>query len=176
LYNKPNSDASAATIRRAVKVHPITALQSEYSLWTRDEDAEILPTCCELGIRFVPYSPLGRGFLTGTIQTAEDLAQDDFRRRNPRFQGENFQKNLVIPFLSRIADQHQVSPAQIALARVLAQGNSLIPIPGTKRVIYLEQNIAAADVQLSEENMKELEGIRAYGERYSEAGQKFIEK
>jgi len=171
------SEAAADTIRRAVKVHPITALQTEYSLWTRHVEAEILPTCRELGITFIPYSPLGRGFLTGTILNFNDLSPDDFRRTTSRFQGENFQLNLaIIPLIRRIAEQHQAFPAQIALAWVLAQGIDIIPIPGTKRVRYLEENIAAADVQLTGEEMLELDGIQAYGERHSEISRKFIQK
>jgi aryl-alcohol dehydrogenase-like predicted oxidoreductase len=170
------SEAAASTIRRAMKVHPITALQTEYSLWTRHVESEILPTCRELGITFVAYSPLGRGFLTGSIHSPEDLSQDDFRRTTSRFQGENFQKNFeIIPILRRIAEQHEASSAQIALSWVLAQGKDIIPIPGTKRVRYLEENIAAADLELTEEEMKELEGIHAYGERYSEVSKKFIQ-
>lgn len=170
------SEASATTIRRAMKVDPITALQTEYSLWTRHVEEEILPTCRELGITFIPYSPLGRGFLTGTIEKEEDLFQDDFRRSTPRFQGENFQKNLaIIPLISRIAEQHQATPAQIALAWVLAQGKDIIPIPGTKRVKYLEENIAASGVQLTGEEMLQLEGIQSYGERHSELSRKFVQ-
>jgi aryl-alcohol dehydrogenase-like predicted oxidoreductase len=170
------SEASTATIRRAMKVHPITALQTEYSLWTRHVEEEILPTCRELGITFIPYSPLGRGFLTGTIEKEADLFQDDFRRSTPRFQGENFQKNLeIIPLIRRIAEQHQATPAQIALAWVLAQGKEFIPIPGTKRVKYLEENIAASGVQLTGEEMLQLEGIQSYGERHSELSRKFVQ-
>ncbi len=170
------SEASATTIRRAMQVHPITALQTEYSLWTRHVEEEILPTCRELGITFIPYSPLGRGFLTGTIEKEEDLFQDDFRRSTPRFQGENFQKNLaIIPLIRRIAEQHQATPAQIALAWVLAQGKEFIPIPGTKRVKYLEENIAASGVHLTGEEMLQLEGIQSYGERHSELSRKFVQ-
>jgi len=170
------SEASATTIRRAMQVHPITALQTEYSLWTRHVEEEILPTCRELGITFIPYSPLGRGFLTGMIKKEEDLFQDDFRRSTPRFQGENFQKNLaIIPLIRRIAEQHQATPAQIALAWVLAQGKDIIPIPGTKRVKYLEENIAASGVQLTGEEMLQLEGIQSYGERHSELSRKFVQ-
>ena len=171
------SEAAVGTIRRAVKVHPITALQTEYSLWTRHVEDEILPTCRELGITFIPYSPLGRGFLTGTILNSNDLTQDDFRLTTSRFQGENFQKNLeLIPIIRRIAEQQQATPAQVALAWVLAQGKDLIPIPGTKRLRYLEENIAASGMQLTGEEMLELEGIQAYGERYSEVSRKFIQK
>jgi aryl-alcohol dehydrogenase-like predicted oxidoreductase len=171
------SEASADTIRRAVKIHPITALQTEYSLWTRHVEQEILSTCRELGITFVPYSPLGRGFLTGTIQNTDDLSTDDFRRRNPRFQGENFQKNLdILAIIRRIAEKHQATPAQIALAWVLEQGEDLIPIPGTKRLKFLEENIEATKVHLTQEDKMDFEGVRAYGERYPEAGQKYIQK
>jgi len=170
------SEAAVGTIRRAVKVHPITALQTEYSLWTRHVEDEILPTCRELGITFIPYSPLGRGFLTGTILNSNDLTQDDFRLTTSRFQGENFQKNLeLIPIIRRIAEQQQATPAQVALAWVLAQGKDLIPIPGTKRLRYLEENIAASGMQLTGEEMLELEGIQAHGERYSEVSRKFIQ-
>ena len=170
------SEAASDTLRRAAKVHPITALQTEYSLWTRHVEHDILPTCRELGITFVPYCPLGRGFLTGAIQKADDLSPDDWRRTNPRFQGENFQKNLdIVPVIRRIAEQHGATPAQIALAWVLAQGEDLIPIPGTKRIPYLEQNLAADQVQLAEDEIKALEGIHGYGERYLEGGRRFIQ-
>ena len=171
------SEASPATIRRAVKVHPITALQSEYSLWTRHVEEEILPTCRELGITFVPYSPLGRGFLTGTVTETGQLTDTDFRRRVPRFQGENFQKNLeILPIIQRIADKHQATPAQVALAWVLAQGSDLIPIPGTKRVRYLEENLAAANVSLTSADLSELRRIQVYGERYPEVNQAFVQR
>lgn len=169
------SEASAETIRRANRVHPIEALQSEYSLWTRNVEAEIMPTCRELGITFVPYSPLGRGFLTGTVRKAEDLSENDFRRNVPRFMGENFQQNLKnLPLIQQIAEKHHSTPAQVALAWVLAQGMDMIPIPGTKRVNYLEENIAAADIQLSQDELDVLDGIRAYGERYPEVNQAFV--
>lgn len=171
------SEASAAIIRRATKVYRLTALQSEYSIWTRNVEAEIIPTCRELGITFVPYSPLGRGFLTGTVQRAEDLSEDDFRRRVPRFMGENLKKNLeIVSIVRRIAEQHQATPAQIALAWVLARGKDFIPIPGTKRVKYLEENIAAADLKLTEEDMQDLEGVQVYGERYPEVMQQHVQK
>jgi aryl-alcohol dehydrogenase-like predicted oxidoreductase len=171
------SEASADTIRRASQVHHIGALQSEYSLWTRHVEQEILPTCRELGITFVPYSPLGRGFLTGTVRTTDDLADDDFRRRVPRFLGDNLHKNLeMLPIIQRVADRHHATLAQIALAWVLAQGLDVIPIPGTKQVDYLEENIAAADIQLTEEDMNELNGIQVYGERYPEVSQAFVQK
>jgi aryl-alcohol dehydrogenase-like predicted oxidoreductase len=171
------SEASAETIRRAAKVHPITALQSEYSLWTRHVEQEILPTCRELGITFVPYSPLGRGFLTGTVRSTEELSDDDFRRRVPRFSGENFRKNLeILPVIQRVADRHNATLAQVALAWVLAQDLNMVPIPGTKRLAYLEENIAAADIQLTAEDFKELDGIQVYGERYPEVSQAFVQK
>ena len=155
------SEASAETLRRAVKVHPITALQSEYSLWTRDvEDNDVLATCRELGIGFVPYSPLGRGFLSGEIKKFEDLAEDDWRRTNPRFQGENFDKNLkLVEKLEEIARKKNVTASQLALAWVLAQGQDIVPIPGTKRVKYLEQNAAAADIVLSQTELAAIEDV-----------------
>ena len=144
------SEASVATMRRAVKVHPIAALQTEYSLWTRDPEDEILATCRELGIGFVAYSPLGRGFLTGQFKRFEDLAPDDYRRGSPRFQGENFQKNLdLVRQVEEIAKEKGCKPSQLALAWVLAQGDDIVPIPGTKRRKYLEENVAALEVQLS---------------------------
>jgi len=144
------SEAAPDTIRRAHAVHPITALQSEYSLWTRDPEDEILPTVRELGIGFVAYSPLGRGFLSGQIKSVDDLSDSDFRRRGPRFQGENFQHNLdLVAKVEEIAAERGVTPSQLALAWVLAQGGDIVPIPGTKRVRYLEQNAAAADLTLS---------------------------
>lgn len=155
------SEASAETLRRANKVHQITALQSEYSLWTRDvEDNDVLATCRELGIGFVPYSPLGRGFLSGEIKRFEDLAEDDWRRTNPRFQGENFDKNLqLVEKLEEIAREREVTPSQLALAWVLAQGQDIVPIPGTKRVKYLEQNAAASEIILSQEDFAAIEDV-----------------
>lgn len=171
------SEAAPTTIRRAVNVHPIAALQTEYSLWLRQVEQEILPTCRELGITFIPYSPLGRGFLTGTVKDTEKLSPDDFRRKTSRFQGENLQKNLaIIDIIQQVADRHHSTAAQIALAWVLAQGEDLIPIPGTKRVKYLEQNVAAVDVQLTPTDLLELGKIRSYGERYPEFHQQFIDK
>ena len=144
------SEASAKTLRRAYKVYPITALQTEYSLWTRDPEEDILATCRELGIGFVAYSPLGRGFLTGEIKRIEDLAQDDFRRHSPRFQGENFQRNLdLVKRVEDIASQKGCTPSQLALAWVMAQGEDIVPIPGTKRRKYLEENAAAVDITLT---------------------------
>ncbi|MDG0797690.1 aldo/keto reductase [Pectobacterium punjabense] len=165
------SEASATTLERAHRVHPITALQSEYSLWTRDMEAEILPTCERLGIGFVPYSPLGRGFLTGAIRSPDDLAADDFRRTNPRFSGENFGKNLqLVEKINQLAQEKQVTPSQLALAWVLAQGEHIIPIPGTKRRRYLEENVAALDVTLTKEELAAIDAIfppdAAAGERY----------
>ncbi|GKW25337.1 aldo/keto reductase [Pectobacterium polonicum] len=165
------SEASATTLERAHRVHPITALQSEYSLWTRDMEAEILPTCERLGIGFVPYSPLGRGFLTGAIRSPDDLAADDFRRTNPRFSGENFGKNLqLVEKINQLAQEKQVTPSQLALAWVLAQGEHIVPIPGTKRRRYLEENVAALDVTLTREELAAIDAIfppdAAAGERY----------
>jgi aryl-alcohol dehydrogenase-like predicted oxidoreductase len=165
------SEASPETIRRAHQVHPISALQTEYSLWTRDPEAEILPTLRELGIGFVAYSPLGRGFLSGAIQTPDDLPQDDFRRRNPRFQGENFQKNLeLVERVREIADEKGVTPSQLALAWVLHQGRDIVPIPGTKRRKYLEENVKAVEIELTEDDLRRLDeampvGVTA-GDRY----------
>ena len=174
------SEASAETIRRASKVHPITALQSEYSLWTRDvEDNDILATCRELGIGFVPYSPLGRGFLSGEIKKFEDLAEDDYRRHSPRFQGENFNKNLqLVRKIEEIAKEKGVTTSQLALAWVLAQGNDIVPIPGTKRRKYLEQNAEAAAIILSQEELAAIEDVfpkdAVAGLRYPEAMMKSV--
>ena len=176
------SEASPATIRRAHKVHPITALQTEYSLWERHVEGEILPTVRELGIGFVPYSPLGRGFLTGTITSAKDLGEKDSRsRRYPRFSGEALEKNQVLVDRVRaIADRKGVKPGQLALAWVLAQGKDVIPIPGTKRRKYLEENAAAASLALSPEEVAELEAAipqdEIFGERYMEANLKAIDR
>jgi aryl-alcohol dehydrogenase-like predicted oxidoreductase len=166
------SEAAPSTIRRAHAVHPITALQTEYSLWSRDVEDEILPTCRELGIGFVPYSPLGRGFLTGQIQKFEDLGEDDFRRYLPRFQGENFNKNLdLVKHVKEISQQKGCKPSQLALAWLLAQGDDIVPIPGTKRISYLEENIGSLDVSLTAEDLKRIDEIApvgaASGERYS---------
>ena len=165
------SEASPETIRRAHAVHPISALQSEYSLWTRDPEDGPLPTCRELGIGFVAYSPLGRGFLTGQIQSPDDLEQDDFRRNNPRFQGENFQRNLdLVARVKEIADEKGRTPGQIALAWLLSRGEDVVPIPGTKRRRYLEENAEAADIELTDEEHERLEQAfpqgAAAGERY----------
>ncbi len=165
------SEASPATLRRAMKVHPITALQTEYSLWTRDPEGEILSTCRELGIGFVAYSPLGRGFLTGQFRKFEDLPADDYRRNSPRFQGENFQKNLdLVKRVEELAREKGCKPSQLALAWVLAQGNDIVPIPGTKRRKYLEENVAADAVKLSAEDLRRIDEVfppeAAAGERY----------
>ena len=165
------SEASPVTLRRAVKVHPIAALQTEYSLWTRDPETEILATCRELGIGFVAYSPLGRGFLTGQFQRFEDLAPDDYRRQSPRFQGENFQKNLdLVRNVKELAQEKHCTPSQLALAWVLAQGNDIVPIPGTKRRKYLEENAAAVDVHLTKEDLARINEVfppdSAAGNRY----------
>jgi aryl-alcohol dehydrogenase-like predicted oxidoreductase len=169
------SEAAPATIRRANAVHQITALQTEYSLWSRDPEDEILPTCRELGIGFVPYSPLGRGFLTGRFRKFEDLPADDYRRNQPRFQGANFQKNLdLVAHLEQVAKQKRCTPSQLALAWLLAKGDDLVPIPGTKRVQYLEENVGALDVQLSADDLRRIDEIApqgvAAGSRYSEGG------
>ena len=167
------SEASASTLRRAVKVHPIAALQSEYSLWTRDPEQEILATCRELGIGFVAYSPLGRGFLTGQFRKFEDFAADDYRRFSPRFQGENFQKNLdLVHEVEEIAREKNCPPSQLALAWVLAQGGDIVPIPGTKRRKYLEENAVAMDLELASDDLRRLSEVfpsgAAAGMRYPE--------
>jgi aryl-alcohol dehydrogenase-like predicted oxidoreductase len=154
------SEAGPQTLRRAVKVHPITALQTEYSLWTRDPEDEILPTCRELGIGFVAYSPLGRGFLTGQFKSFDDLAADDYRRNSPRFQGQNFQKNLdLVQRVEEIAAGKGCKPSQLALAWVLAQGDDIVPIPGTKRRKYLEENVGALGVQLSADDLARIDEV-----------------
>lgn len=173
------SEAAPQTLRRAAKVHPITALQTEYSLWTRDPEDEVLPTCRELGIGFVAYSPLGRGFLTGQFKRFEDLAADDYRRLSPRFQGENFQKNLeLVSRVEAIAKEKGCTPARLALAWVLAQGEDIVPIPGTKRRKYLEDNVGALNVQLTPEDLRRLDEIfphgAAAGPRYPEAMMKVV--
>jgi aryl-alcohol dehydrogenase-like predicted oxidoreductase len=169
------SEAAPATIRRAHAVHPITALQTEYSLWSRDVEDDILPTVRELGIGFVPYSPLGRGFLTGRFRSFDDLPADDYRRNQPRFQGANFQKNLdLVALIERLAEQKGCTPSQLALAWLLAQGEDLVPIPGTKRVKYLEENVGALDVTLTAGDLRRIDEIAplgaAAGSRYPEAG------
>jgi aryl-alcohol dehydrogenase-like predicted oxidoreductase len=167
------SEASPKTLRRAVKVHPIAALQTEYSLWTRDPEDEILSTCRELGIGFVAYSPLGRGFLTGQFKTFEDLAADDYRRNSPRFQGENFQKNLdLVRRVQEVAKEKGCTPSQLALAWVLAQGDDIIPIPGTKRRKYLEENVGALNLKLTPEDLQQIDEVfprdATSGARYPE--------
>ncbi|MGZ5212437.1 MAG: aldo/keto reductase [Actinomycetota bacterium] len=167
------SEAGPSTIRRAHAVHPIAALQTEYSLWSRDPEDQILPTVRELGIGFVAYSPIGRGFLTGAIGSVDDLDPDDFRRMNPRFQGENFDRNLaLVARVREIATERGVTPSQLALAWAQAQGDDIVPIPGTKRIAYLEENAAADDVRLSEEDLARIEaafpkGVTA-GDRYAD--------
>jgi aryl-alcohol dehydrogenase-like predicted oxidoreductase len=166
------SEASPDTLRRANAVHQITALQTEYSLWSREPEDEILPTCRELGIGFVAYSPLGRGFLTGAIQSIDDLDEDDYRRFSPRFQGENFQRNLdLVTKISELAADKAVTAAQLALAWVLSQGEDIVPIPGTKRRARLEENAAAVDVVLSDDDLREIADAlpEAAGQRYPEA-------
>jgi aryl-alcohol dehydrogenase-like predicted oxidoreductase len=175
------SEASVESIRRAHAVHPITALQSEYSLWTRDPESDILPTCRELGIGFVPYSPLGRGFLTGKIQKPEDLPEDDYRRSTPRFQGENFQRNLdIVKRVEEIAREKHCTPAQLALAWVLAQGNDIVPIPGTKRRKYLQENIGALDVDLTGKDLERIDEVAPKdafaGSRYPEAMMRLLSR
>jgi len=169
------SEAGPATLRRAQKVHPISALQTEYSLWSRDPEDEIIPTCRELGIGFVPYSPLGRGFLTGRFRAIDDLPPDDWRRNNPRFQGDNFQRNLdLVARIEDLARSKGCTPSQLALAWVLAQGREVVPIPGTKRVRYLEENAAAAEIRLTPDDLGAIDAAApagvAAGERYPAAG------
>lgn len=168
------SEVSAATLRKAHAVHPISAVQSEYSLWTRDPEDEVLATCKDLGIAFVAYSPLGRGFLTGQIKQFEDLAADDYRRFSPRFQGENFEKNLlIVNKIQDLAAEKNCTPSQLALAWVMAQGDHIFPIPGTKRVKYLEENAGAVNVSFSKEELTGIDNIFpkdvASGTRYPEA-------
>jgi aryl-alcohol dehydrogenase-like predicted oxidoreductase len=175
------SEASPQTIRRAHKVHPISALQTEYSLWERDPEDEILPTVRELGIGFVPYSPLGRGFLTGQFKTFDDLAADDFRRNSPRFQEENFQKNLdLVARIEEIAREKNCTPAQLALAWVIAQGETIVPIPGTKRRKYLEENLGALNVKLTPADLERIDQAApkgaAAGPRYPEHAMAALDK
>src|SRR4029078_9932655 len=169
------SEAAPATIRRAHAVQPIAALQTEYSLWMRDVEDEILPTCRELGIGFVPYSPLGRGFLTGRVTKFEDLPEDDFRRRQPRFQGENFQKNLdLVRHVERVASKKGCTPAQLVLAWLLHQGDDIVPIPGTTRVDNLEDNVGALGVTLTQADLERIDRVFpkgvAAGARHPEGG------
>jgi aryl-alcohol dehydrogenase-like predicted oxidoreductase len=173
------SEASAATVRRAHAVHPISALQTEYSLWSRDVEDEILPTVRELGIGFVPYSPLGRGFLTGQIKRPEDIQEGDWRRNHPRFQGENFQKNVdLVRRVEQLAREKHCTPSQLALAWLLAKGPDIVPIPGTKRRKYVEENVGALNVKLSGADVARIEGVvpttLVAGARYSEAAMRTI--
>jgi aryl-alcohol dehydrogenase-like predicted oxidoreductase len=175
------SEAAPRTIRRAHATHPITALQTEYSLWSRDPEEEILPTTRELGIGFVAYSPLGRGFLTGRFKSPDDFAPDDWRRTNPRFQGENFQRNLqLVEAIERLAAQKKCTPAQLALAWLLAQGPDIVPIPGSRQRQRVEENAAAIDVTLTKEDLQELDAIApvgvAAGTRYTEGGMKAVNR
>jgi aryl-alcohol dehydrogenase-like predicted oxidoreductase len=173
------SEASAQTIRRAHAVHPVTAVQSEYSLWSRDVEAEVLPACRELGIGFVPYSPLGRGFLAGRFTSPDDLDANDWRRQNPRFQDANLEENLRLAAkVKELAAEKDVTPAQLAIAWVLAQGEDLVPIPGTKRRTYLEQNAAAVDIDLTKDDLARIEAElpEAAGERYDEAGMRSVNR
>ncbi|MFF7770460.1 aldo/keto reductase [Streptomyces massasporeus] len=173
------SEASAQTIRRAHAVHPVTAVQSEYSLWSRDVEAEVLPACRELGIGFVPYSPLGRGFLAGRFTSPDDLDANDWRRQNPRFQDANLEANLRLAAkVKEIAAEKGVTPAQLAIAWVLAQGEDLVPIPGTKRRTYLEQNAAAVDIDLTKDDLARIDAElpEAAGERYDEAGMRSVNR
>jgi len=175
------SEASPATMRRAVKVHPIAALQTEYSLWSRETEAEILPAIRELGIGFVAYSPLGRGFLTGQYRKFDDLPAGDYRRNAPRFQGENFQKNLdLVKKIEELARSKGCTPSQLALAWVLAQGEDIVPIPGTKRVKYLDDNLGAARVRLTPDELRQIDAIlppgAASGERYPAHAMKVIDR
>jgi aryl-alcohol dehydrogenase-like predicted oxidoreductase len=175
------SEAAPATIRRAVKIHPIAALQTEYSLWTRDPEKEVLPTCRELGVAFVPYSPLGRGFLSGKIKAAGDLEQGDWRLNTPRFQGENLRRNLeIVRRVESLAKKKKCTPAQLALAWLLAQGEDIVPIPGTKRRQYLEENIQAVEVELTPAELKEIDkkvpvGMTA-GDRYPAEAMKAVNR
>ena len=167
------SEAAPETIRRAHATHPITALQTEYSLWSRDPEAEILPTVRELGIGFVAYSPIGRGFLSGRFRSPDDFPEGDFRGSHPRFQGENFQRNLdLVERVQELAAEKAVTPAQLALAWVLAQGDDVVPIPGTTRVGHLEENVAALDVELTADDLADLEAVfpvgAAAGDRYAD--------
>jgi aryl-alcohol dehydrogenase-like predicted oxidoreductase len=173
------SEAGPETLRRAYAVHPISALQSEYSLWTRDPEDEIIPTCRALGIGFVPYSPLGRGFLTGAYKSIDDFRSDDFRRNSPRFQGENFEKNLeLVRHIERLAAEKGCTPSQLALAWVLARGEDMVPIPGTKHRNYLEENIGAVNVTLTSADLERIDEIApkgaAAGDRYTAESMKLI--
>ena len=173
------SEASPATIRRAHQVHPISALQTEYSLWSRDPEADILPACRELGVGFVAYSPLGRGFLTGRFRRVEDLPADDWRRDNPRFQGENFQRNLaLVRRIEEMARTKACTPAQLALAWLLNRGNDIVPIPGTKQRARLEENVRAVEIRLTSEELKRIDAVAPFGaaagNRYPDAGMRAV--
>jgi aryl-alcohol dehydrogenase-like predicted oxidoreductase len=173
------SEAAPETLRRAHAVHPITALQTEYSLWERDVEAEILPTCRELGVGFVPYSPLGRGFLSGRFKSPEELDESDFRRHGPRFTGDALEQNLrLVAKVEEIAQEKGCTPGQLALAWVLAQGDDIVPIPGTKRRTYLEENVAAVEVELTPEDLRRIDAEvpRAAGDRYDRAGMATINR
>ncbi len=175
------SEASPATLHRAAATHPIAALQTEYSLWSREPEAEVIPTCRELDIGFVAYSPLGRGFLTGQIKSIEDLAPDDWRRTSPRFQGENFQRNLeLVARIHEMAAHKRCTPAQLALAWLLAQGDDIVPIPGTKRREYLKENVGALDVTLTEDDLARIAEMAphgsAVGARYPELGMQAVNR
>jgi aryl-alcohol dehydrogenase-like predicted oxidoreductase len=172
------SEASPETIRRAHAVHPITAIQTEYSLWTRDPEAELLPLLRELGIGFVPYSPLGHGFLTGTLRSPDELADDDWRKNNPRFTPGNFEKNLrIVDEVKNVASELDATPAQVALAWLLAQGDDIAPIPGTKRVSRVEENAAADSIELSAEQLERLDDLEpATGERHEQANMAVIDR
>ena len=175
------SEAAPSTIRRAQTVHPIAALQSEYSLWYREPEKEVLPVCRELGIAFVPFSPLGRGFLSGVMKDTESLPDNDVRKRLPRFQGQNLDRNLVlVQRLEAMASSKRCTPAQLALAWLLAKGKDIVPIPGTKRVKYVEENAGVATVQLTKAEVEELESTftpdAAAGERYNEAMGRLVDR
>ena len=175
------SEAAPATIRRAHKTHPISALQTEYSLWSRDPEDELIPLCRELGITFVPYSPLGRGFLTGRFKSADDLEPGDWRRNNPRFQGENFQRNLdLVRRIEEMAQEKGCKPSQLALAWVLAQGEDMVPIPGSSHRPHLEENLAALEISLTAEELKRIDEAApkgfAAGDRYPEGGMKVVNR
>jgi aryl-alcohol dehydrogenase-like predicted oxidoreductase len=175
------SEAAPETIRRAHKVHPVAALQTEYSLWSRDPEDEILPTVRSLGIGFVPYSPLGRGFLTGRIRSIDDLEANDYRRNSPRFQGENFSKNLrLLEEVNAMAKEKGCAPSQLALAWVLAQGEDIVPIPGTKHVKYLEENAQAVEIRLTAAELERIDAAlppgAASGMRYPEQGMRTVNR
>jgi aryl-alcohol dehydrogenase-like predicted oxidoreductase len=175
------SEAAPETIRKAHAVHPISALQTEYSLWSRDVEDEILPTVRELGIGFVAYSPLGRGFLTGAFSSPDDFDEGDYRRNSPRFQGENFQRNLdLVDRVKEIAESRDVTPGQLALAWLLHQGDDIVPIPGTKRRGYLEENAGAAEIELTDEDLRRMDEVApvgvASGERYDEASMRSVNR